>query len=148
MSLMPVEEARTRILKGAAPLDTETVRLMGADGLVLAEDVAATRTQPPFAASAMDGYAVRAADVGSVPVDLKVTGEIPAGVVHPGRLGPGDSLLIFPPPPLPLVPSSIVLLLHTPRPPPILLLPHIPPVGDHIRTAGSDFPKAHGPLKA
>ena len=62
MSLLPVDDALRQLLAGVAPLASETVPLAEAAGRVLGADVAARRTQPPFPASAMDGYAVRAAE--------------------------------------------------------------------------------------
>ena len=79
MALLPVDEALRRVLDGATPVGTESVDLFDAAERVLAEDVTATLTQPPFNASAMDGYAVRAADVGKVPAELRVIGESNAG---------------------------------------------------------------------
>ena len=67
------------MLEGAAPLAAEQVPLDDAEGRVLAEDLAARRTQPPQDVSAMDGYAVRAADVASAPAHLRVIGEVAAG---------------------------------------------------------------------
>ena len=64
---LPVDEACARLLDGAEPAGAETVALAEAAGRVLAEPLQALRTQPPFDASAMDGYAVRAADVADVP---------------------------------------------------------------------------------
>ncbi|MBK3425326.1 molybdopterin molybdenumtransferase MoeA, partial [Methylobacterium sp. IIF4SW-B5] len=61
-ALLPVAEALARILAGARPVEAETVPITQAAGRTLAEDVRALRTQPPFSTSAMDGYAVRAAD--------------------------------------------------------------------------------------
>jgi molybdopterin molybdotransferase len=75
MALLPVDEALRRILDGASALGAERVDLLAAADRVLAEDVAANLTQPPFDASAMDGYAVRAADVATVPAILEVIGE-------------------------------------------------------------------------
>jgi molybdopterin molybdotransferase len=72
MALLPIEEALARLLSDAVPLGTETVPLAQAGGRVLARPVIAHQTQPPFDASAMDGYAIRAADVLSVPVELKI----------------------------------------------------------------------------
>jgi molybdopterin molybdotransferase len=63
MALMPVAEALQRVLADASPLPAETVSLSEGLGRVLAEDLRAQRTQPPAAVSAMDGYAVRGADV-------------------------------------------------------------------------------------
>ncbi|HXK54371.1 MAG TPA: molybdopterin molybdotransferase MoeA, partial [Hyphomicrobiales bacterium] len=139
MSLMPVEEARARILSGAATLGSESVPLMQAHGRVLAGAVAATRTQPPFAASAMDGYAVRAQDVASVPVQLRVTGDIPAGFVHPGTLGAGEALRIFTGAPVPDGADAIVIQEDTSREGDIVTVKEAAKPGDHIRPAGLDF---------
>ncbi len=71
MTLTPVDEALRQILASAtAPVDVEAVPLRRASGRTLARDLAALRTQPPRAVSAMDGYAVRAADVAQVPATL------------------------------------------------------------------------------
>ena len=79
MALMPVADALAAILAGAAPLPEEMVALDAAHHRVLARDVAALRTQPPQAMSAMDGYAVRAADAADLNARLKVIGEVAAG---------------------------------------------------------------------
>ncbi|MEE4236988.1 MAG: molybdopterin molybdenumtransferase MoeA, partial [Anderseniella sp.] len=78
MALVPVADALAQILKGAKPLGSEDVPLNNAHGRILAEPLKAQRAQPPFPASAMDGYAVRAADVKKVPATLNVVGEAPA----------------------------------------------------------------------
>ena len=78
--MISVEEARSRILADLAPTPAEQVTLSEALGRVLAEDLAARRTQPPQNVSAMDGYAVRAADVTTPGATLSVVAEIPAGV--------------------------------------------------------------------
>ena len=70
MALLSVAEALARVTQGLAPLEAERVALDQAKGRVLAEDLAARLTQPPFDASAMDVYAVRAADVAALPDDL------------------------------------------------------------------------------
>ncbi|HEX6092862.1 MAG TPA: molybdopterin molybdenumtransferase MoeA, partial [Dongiaceae bacterium] len=72
--MITVEEARARILAAFAPLAAEQIALTDGLGRVLAEDIVARVTQPPAAVSAMDGYAVRAADVTKVPVQLRVSG--------------------------------------------------------------------------
>ena len=92
MKLLGVDEARTRMLAAALRLDTESVALDAALGRVLAETVTATRAQPPFAASAMDGWAVRSADC---PGRLKITGESAAGRGYDGVLGAGEAVRIF-----------------------------------------------------
>src|SRR6476660_8078590 len=95
MALMPVAEALQRVLADASALPAETVKLNDALGRVLTENVVALRTQPPAAVSAMDGYAVRAADVATTPVTLTVTGEVAAGRPFAGQIGPGQAARIF-----------------------------------------------------
>src|SRR4051812_15771146 len=102
MALIPVAEALQRILAGASrPIGTEEVALEAAAGRTLAADIASLRTQPPFAASAMDGYAVRLADVRAVPVTLDVIGTSAAGRGFAGSVGPGQALRIFTGAPIP-----------------------------------------------
>jgi molybdopterin molybdotransferase len=95
MALMPVADALQRVLADARPLPAEAVPLDDALGRVLTEDVAALRTQPPAAVSAMDGYAVRASDVAQAPVALKVIGEVAAGHPFPDEIAPGQAARIF-----------------------------------------------------
>src|SRR5258705_3157964 len=78
---MPVAEALARVLAEARPLAQELAPLADAHGRVLASDLVALRTQPPADVSAMDGYAVHAADVAKVPARLRLVGEGAAG--HP-----------------------------------------------------------------
>lgn len=95
MALMPVTEALQRVLAGARSLPAEDVALKDAPGRVLASDVVALRTQPPDALSAMDGYAVRAADVAQAPATLVLIGEVAAGHPFDGTVGPGQTARIF-----------------------------------------------------
>src|SRR5215813_15090902 len=92
---MSVAEALRQVLEHASPLATETVPLADGYGRVLAADLAALRTQPPDDVSAMDGYAVRGADVASVPAHLKVIGEVAAGRPFGGEVGAGEAARIF-----------------------------------------------------
>ena len=101
MALVPVAEALERLLEGAAPLASESVPLFEAMDRVLAEPVVALRTQPPFNASAMDGYACRAADVAWVPSRLSVIGMAPAGRGFGGAVGRSQAVRIFTGAPLP-----------------------------------------------
>src|ERR1700732_284784 len=78
---MPVAEALSRVLIDARPLPAEPAALRDAHGRVLSSDIVALRSQPPADVSAMDGYAVRAADVATAPARLEVIGEVAAG--HP-----------------------------------------------------------------
>src|SRR3990170_7870144 len=93
--MLSVAEALARITAAFAPLPAETVGLSEALGRTLAEDVAARVSQPPHDVSAMDGYAVRAADVAAVPARLRVIGEAPAGAAYAGSLGAGEAVRIF-----------------------------------------------------
>src|ERR1700682_1850701 len=93
--MISVEEALARLLAPLEALPPEQVSVADAVGRVLAEDVAARRTQPPFAVSAMDGYAVRAADVAQLPAKLRIVAEIPAGAGYGGTIGAGEAARIF-----------------------------------------------------
>ena len=92
--LLPVEEARARILAALSPTAAETLALPEAAGRVLARPVLARLTQPPAAVSAMDGYALRAAD-GVLGARLAVIGAAPAGHPFAGQVGPGQAVRIF-----------------------------------------------------
>src|SRR5260370_17712618 len=92
---MPVADALNAILAGAEPLPEEMVALDAAYRRVLARDVAARRTQPPQAMSAMDGYAVRAADAADLNVRLKVIGEVAAGRPFEKKAGANEAVRIF-----------------------------------------------------
>lgn len=94
MALIPVEEALSRLLAGAEAGGSEQIPLAQAAHRVLAAPVRALRTQPPFPASAMDGYAVRAADL-AAGARLAVIGTAPAGAPFSGTVGPGEAVRIF-----------------------------------------------------
>ena len=101
MPLLPVDDARARILRGVKPMAAETVRLAQALGRVLGRDVRASRDQPPFDSSAMDGYAVRFEDVASSPAHLRTTGMSAAGHAFTGRVKIGEAVRIFTGAPVP-----------------------------------------------
>jgi molybdopterin molybdotransferase len=92
---MPVNDALAAVLDGAQPLGEEIVALDAAFHRTLARDVAARRTQPPQAMSAMDGYAVRAADAADLSARLKVIGEVAAGRPFGRTVGSGEAARIF-----------------------------------------------------
>ena len=83
------------MLEARRPCPPKPRRFTTAHGRVLAADLAAQRTQPPADVSAMDGYAVRAADVANAPAKLKVIGEVAAGHPFDGTVGPGEAARIF-----------------------------------------------------
>jgi molybdopterin molybdotransferase len=102
VALLPVKEALAQVLAGVArPLEAEHVPLAECAGRTLAADVVALRTQPPFPSSAMDGYALRAADLATVPARLKVIGRSAAGSRFEGAVGPGEAVRIFTGAPVP-----------------------------------------------
>lgn len=110
--MLSVEEARERILAQFAPLEAARVPLDGALGLVLAEDIRAAFDIPPLANTAMDGYAVRAADTAgatrATPRTLRVTGYLAAGHLHEGVVGPGEALRIMTGAPMPAGADAVV----------------------------------------
>jgi molybdopterin molybdotransferase len=139
MVLLPVDEAQRRILDGAEPLGSERVDLLGAAERVLAEDVTAKLTQPPFDASAMDGYALRAADVAPVPAELRVTGESHAGRPFTGTVGAGEAVRIFTGASVPAGADTVVIQEDTARAGNRLTVREAAARGANIRRAGGDF---------
>lgn len=109
MALLPVTEALQRLLDGAKPGGSETVSLGEASGRVLATPLHALRTQPPFDASAMDGYAVRADDIASLPARLSVIGTAPAGRRFTGTMAQGQTVRIFTGAPVPVGADTVVI---------------------------------------
>jgi molybdopterin molybdotransferase len=108
--LLPVDEALRRLLDKAEPVGaTETVPLTAANGRVLAKPVAARLTQPPFDASAMDGYALRAEDVATLGRRLKVIGESAAGHGFAGEVLSGQTVRIFTGAPVPMGADAVLL---------------------------------------
>jgi len=93
--MISVDEALAQLRDHGSPLGVETVSLSQCAGRVVAEDIIARLTQPPFNASAMDGYAVRFADVADVGNALEVIGEAPAGAPFAGAIGAGEAVRIF-----------------------------------------------------
>src|SRR5438093_9810684 len=136
---MPVAEALARVLADAEPLAAEATPLADAYGRVLAADVAALRTQPPADVSAMDGYAVRSADVARVPVKLKVIGEVAAGHPFHGTVGAGEAARIFTGGVLPPGTDTIVIQENTSREGDAVTVTTPSGKGKHIRVEGLDF---------
>ncbi|NNE24896.1 MAG: molybdopterin molybdotransferase MoeA [Rhizobiales bacterium] len=139
MSLLPVHDAKARILKGVKPLPGEWVGLAQALGRVLSRPVRAKRDQPAFACSAMDGYAVRAADIASVPVDLEVIGESKAGGAFPGKVGPGQAVNIYTGAPLPRGADAIVIQEDTKSDAGAVTVLETTKPGRFVRPRGFDF---------
>lgn len=140
MAMMPVSDALARLLADTAPLDAETVALAEARGRVLADDLIALRTQPPFAVSAMDGYAVRAADTRDPPGPLTVIGEVAAGQVFEAPVKAGQAVRIFTGAPVPEGADAILIQedAETAGEGTIRAREAVP-AGRHVRPAGLDF---------
>jgi molybdopterin molybdotransferase len=111
--VLSVEEALEQILATVRVLEPERVPILEALGRVLAEEVAADRDIPPLPNSAMDGYAVRAADVAGVPARLRVIAEAPAGRLCPVEVGPGTAIRIMTGAPIPAGADAVVPFEHT-----------------------------------
>lgn len=135
MRLLPVDEARARMLAEIVALPAERVPLSQSMGRVLAEDVAAVRDQPPFAASAMDGWAVRAADG---PGPLTIVGESAAGHGFEGRVGAGEAVRIFTGAAMPDGSDAIVIQENAERDGDTVRVQPVEP-GHFVRPAGGDF---------
>lgn len=148
MALISVDEALSRLLADVKPLGAETVPLASANGRVLAADLAATRTQPPFPASAMDGYAVRAADIAAVPATLKLIGEAPAGRAFAGTIRAGETVRIFTGAPLPEGSDTVLIQENTTRDGDTVTALESAPLGRFVRPAGLDFTKGEVLLAA
>jgi molybdopterin molybdotransferase len=139
VALMPVAEALARVLADAEPLAAEAVPLAQAHGRVLAADVAALRTQPPADVSAMDGYAVRSADVAQAPVKLRLVGEVAAGHPFRGAVGPGEAARIFTGGVLPPGTDTIVIQENTVREGDAVVITAASGKAKHVRVEGLDF---------
>ena len=138
MALMPVAEAYAAVLKDAAALPEETVALHDAFHRILSRDISALRTQPPVALSAMDGYAVRAAD--SVPgARLKVIGEVAAGRPFDQSIGAGQAARIFTGGVIPGGADAVVIQEDTTRDGELVIVNEAITAGKNIRPAGIDF---------
>jgi molybdopterin molybdotransferase len=139
MALLSVADALARVLEGAAPLPAESVPLAEAEGRVLADDLVARRTQPPEDVSAMDGYAVRAADVASVPARLKLVGEVAAGRPFTGTIGAGQAARIFTGGVLPKGADTVVIQENTAREGDTVVVDTSATRAKNVRAAGLDF---------
>ena len=149
MSLLPVEEALRRVLASIdEPTAAEMVGLRESAGRTLARDLKALRTQPPFAASAMDGYAVRAADLAAVPAELAVVGRSVAGAGFAGAVGPGQAVRIFTGAPIPPGADAIVIQENAEAQADRVLVRAPVDPGRFVRPGGLDFREGDGLLAA
>jgi molybdopterin molybdotransferase len=139
VALMPVADALAAILAGAEPLAEEMVALDAAYHRILARDIAARRTQPPQPMSAMDGYAVRAADAADLSARLKVIGEVAAGRPFERTVGKGEAVRIFTGGVIPDGADAIIIQEDTRADGDHITITEAATAGRHIRAAGVDF---------
>ena len=137
--MIPVERALEIVLEGVRTVaEAETLPLPDAHGRVLAADVTAPRDQPPFRASAMDGYAIRAAEA-AVGARLRVVGESSAGSRHDGPLGEGEAVRIFTGAPVPDGADAVLIQENATREGDAVVPREATAPGRFVRPAGLDF---------
>jgi molybdopterin molybdotransferase len=139
VALMPVADALAAILADAEPLPEEMVALDAAYHRTLARDVAARRTQPPRAMSAMDGYAVRAADAADLTARLRVIGEVAAGRPFERKVGANEAVRIFTGGVIPDGADAVIIQEDTALDGDHITITEAAKAGRHIRPAGVDF---------
>lgn len=137
--LLSADEALERILASVPRLDAVEVPILDALGLVLADDVTADRDVPPFRNSAMDGYAVRGADVATIPVELRVVGEITAGRFPDRAVGEGEAMRIMTGAPMPEGADTVVRVEDTDNATDVVTIAAATPQGTSVRQAGEDL---------
>ncbi|MEP1208373.1 MAG: gephyrin-like molybdotransferase Glp [Rhizobiaceae bacterium] len=146
--LLSVEAALQRILADVVPTDTQMVALAQCGDRALSQPLAATRTQPPFPASAMDGYAARADDVTDCPTNLKLIGESAAGHGFDGSVSAGECVRIFTGAPVPPGADTIVIQENVEREGDAVRVLKREVTGRYIRPAGFDFSRDEELLSA
>ncbi|MCP3975867.1 MAG: molybdopterin molybdotransferase MoeA [bacterium] len=137
--MRPLAEAQAAVLDAVETLPVQSATLREARGLVLAEDVVASHDVPPFANSAMDGYAVRAEDVVAAPTSLRVLEDIPAGSVPTRSVQPATAIKIMTGAPLPAGADAVVKVEDTDAGSAIVEIREAAPVGTAVRLAGGDI---------
>ena len=146
--MLSVEDALARITAAFRPQPTEWVHLAAAHGRVLAEDLVAPRDQPPGAVSAMDGYAVRAADLAGGGAELRLVGSAPAGGRFEATLQAGETVRIFTGGLLPAGADAVALQENaTVADGRVRLEGRVEP-GTYVRPAGLDFKRGELALPA
>ncbi len=149
MNLLPVAEAQNRLLSRARPVEAvEIVPLPLADGRVLAADLTARLTQPPFNSSAMDGYALRREDAPEPGAELKLIGTSSAGHAFDGTVAKGETVRIFTGAPVPAGADSVLLQEDVEKIDGGIRTTFRVRPGQHIRPLGQDFVEGEAVLPA
>jgi molybdopterin molybdotransferase len=139
VALLAVADALALVLADAVPLPAEAAALVDACGRVLASDLMALRTQPPADVSAMDGYAVRGADVATAPAHLTVVGEVAAGRPFDREVRPGEAARIFTGGVMPRGADTVVIQEITTREGDVVAIKEPERKGRYVRPEGFDF---------
>ena len=146
--MISVETALARVLAAAKPVEVEEVALAQAFGRTHAAPISAGRTQPPFANSAMDGYALRASDAAAPGARLRVVGESAAGRAFEGEIGAGEAARIFTGAPIPSGADAVAIQEETQRDGDFVTLATAVAPGENVRTVGIDFRAGEPMLQA
>ena len=136
---LSVDEALSRVLARIAPLDAVEMPLLDALGAVLAEDAVADRDVPAFRNSAMDGYAVRGADVSRAGTRLEVIGAVAAGAMPKGTVGRGQAMRIMTGAPMPDGADTVVRVEDTDNGSQMVAIRKATSIGTAVRQAGEDL---------
>ncbi|MEO0328798.1 MAG: gephyrin-like molybdotransferase Glp [Pseudomonadota bacterium] len=137
--LIPAEDALDIVLKDVEPVGIEQVSLLESAGKILSQDLPAKRTQPPFDASAMDGYAVRQVDLANFPASLRVIGQSRAGVPFNQKLSRNEAVRIFTGAVVPDGADTIIIQENTEANDDAVIVFSGNTTGKFIRKAGLDF---------
>jgi molybdopterin molybdotransferase len=150
--MIELEEATRKLMTKARPLGTAEVPVLEALGRVLREDIRSPFPIPPFSKSAMDGYAVRAADVlnasAESPVELRVLEDVPAGKVGRHRVTKGTAARIMTGAPIPPGADAVVMVEYTERTAGGVRITQEAPKGKHVAPVGEDVRKGQRVLRA
>nr|WP_321456967.1 gephyrin-like molybdotransferase Glp [uncultured Cohaesibacter sp.] len=139
MALLSVQDALRQLLSDVSVTEVETVSLHHATGRILAADLVAKRDQPPFRASAMDGYAIKSDNVKDLPTKLQIIGEVPAGYHFPDALHNWEAVRIFTGAPVPEGADTVVMQEKTERDGAFVTILKETDKGANIRDMGQDF---------
>jgi molybdopterin molybdotransferase len=137
--VIELAEARRHVLAQCRPLHPRAIPLGDALGCVTSIDLISSEPVPPFANTAVDGFAVRAADVADPPVTLPIIGTIPAGSPPEPSVGPGQAVRILTGAPVPPGADAVVMVEDTSTKDDRVTISAVAKVGDHIRPAGDDI---------
>jgi molybdopterin molybdotransferase len=136
--VIPVEEALSTVLRAASPLPPEEIDFTQAPGRILLEDVVSDIDMPPFARSAVDGFALRSDDVREVPATLRVVGTVPAGTFPRMRIESGQAVSIMTGAPVPVGADAVSMVEQTREESDRVTILERPAPGQNVSPRGSE----------